>query len=162
MKRIILSLLLASAAPLCLQAQQVYTQIKQKATQTASDPQADDAVRQISRFKVNALDYMAMKMKEQMPDSAATLLDRQALAMSNFVSLYVQTLLDIRSQPQAYQLKVMRLFIDASLSNPLFNDHDTDLVHSYVASENSLTRFSIDTDWPRAYIAVSTTLKKGF
>ncbi|MBR1934387.1 MAG: hypothetical protein IJ841_11990 [Prevotella sp.] len=160
MKRLLLLLLLVAGTTGGAYAQEVYTQIRQKAVVQRDDQFGSDVVRQIGHFKVNALDYMAMKMKEQMPDSTASFLDKQALAMNSYVSLYVQTLIEMKAQPANYQVKVMKLFIDASVSNPLFNDRDQELVMGYVADGNSLTRFSLDTDWQRALLAVDSELKK--
>ena len=160
MKRLLLLLLLVAGTMGGAYAQEVYTQIRQKAVAQRDDQFGSDVVRQIGHFKVNALDYMARKMKEQMPDSTASFLDKQALAMNNYVSLYVQTLIEMKAQPANYQVKVMKLFIDASVSNPLFNDRDQELVMGYVADGNSLTRFSLDTDWQRALLAVNSELKK--
>lgn len=160
MKRLSFILLLAFSTFFCANAQQVYTQIRQKASASVSDAAAAPVVRQFSRFKLDALDYLGMKMKEKMPDSTVVYLDKQALALNQFMSLYTQTLLDSRTEPVAYQVKLIKLFIDASVSNPLFNDTDKELVHSYVADADSPTRFSLDTDWQRAYIAVLMQLKK--
>lgn len=160
MKRLFLSLLLTVSTMTCMQAQQVYNEIRQKAANTVSDPQTNDVVRQISRFKVNTLDYMAMKMREQMPDSSVTFLDRQALALNNYISLYMQTLVELRDQPQKYQAKIMRQFIDATITYPLFNDRDEDVIYAYIADESCITRFSINTDWCKAYATISMTLKK--
>jgi hypothetical protein len=80
--------------------------------------------------------------------------------MNNFMTLYLQTLLKSRNEPAAYQVKLIKLFMDASYSNPLFHDDDAELVLSYFSDGNSVTRFSLDTDWRIAFIAVATELKK--
>lgn len=150
-----LSLLTLSAT-----AQDVYNQIKEKAQTVAADPAANPVVRQLSRFKVDELGYLAMKMKECMPDSSVTFLDHQAYAMNTFLSLYLSTVLKASTQPQAFQLKVLQLFMDASYSNPLFNDPDREVTLSYFSRSDSLTRFSLDTDWRRAIAAAMAELKK--
>ena len=58
------------------------------------------------------------------------------------------------------QIKVIKQFMDVSLSNPLFNDSDTEMVHAYVNDGNSLTRFSLDTDWRRASAAIYNLREK--
>ena len=160
MKKIILTLMLLVAMATTASAQQVYNELRQKAQEAVSNPATNGMLRQFNQFKLDALNYMGIKMREQMPDSTVSFLDRQAFALNNFLSLYMQTLLDNRQQPAAYQVKLMKIFIDASVSNPLFNDPDKELVHSYFADGNSLTRFSIDTDWRRAIIAADHELKK--
>ena len=90
MKRLSFILLLAFSTFFCANAQQVYTQIRQKASASVSDAAAAPVVRQFSRFKLDALDYLGMKMKEKMPDSTVVYLDKQALALNQFMSLYTQ------------------------------------------------------------------------
>ena len=158
-RRLILFMLLLTLSA-TMQAQQVYLELRQKAQKNIENPQTTDMLRQFSQFKLDALDYMAMKMREQMPDSAASYLDRQAFALHNFMNLYMQALLDNRNQPAAFQVKIIKLFMDASYSNPLFNDPDKELVLSYYSEGKSLTRFSLDTDWQRAVLAANSQLKK--
>ena len=160
MNRFLLGLFMAFAITMSANAQQVFTEIRNKAQATVSDPNTAVMVRQINQFKVDALNYMAMKMREVMPDSSATYLDRQAYAMHTFLTLYMKTMLAQRTAPQKIQIEHMKLFIDASISNPLFRDNDHDLVLAYYAESDCITRFSLDTDWQRAYIAVATEMKK--
>ena len=157
MKKILIALLLACTTNMF--GQQVYTEIKEKAQAVVNDANANPLLKQISRFKIDALDYMAMKMREQMPDSTANYLDRQAFAMNNFVSYYIQKLIENRTQPNAFQVKIIEAFMDASFSNPLFNDPDKELTLAYFSDGNSLTRFSLDTDWRRAVLAAKELVR---
>jgi len=160
MKKILLFFAMLTYCTMSMNAQEVYNSIKSKATETVNNPLVNPIVKQINQFKLDALDYMVIKMKEQMPDSTVTFLDKEALAMNNFITLYTQSILDNRSQPGAYQVKIIKLFMDASYSNPLFKDSDTELVLVYYNNGESLTRFSLDTDWRLAYIAAATEIKK--
>jgi len=160
MKKIITLILLLATLTTTASAQKVYNELLQKAKATVSDPKTNDMNRQICQFKVDALDYMLLKMREQMPDSTVYFLDRQAYALNSFMSLYMQQLLNNRNQPAAYQVKIIKLFMDASYSNPLFFDSDKELTLAYFADGKNLTRFSLDTDWRRALIAVDSELKK--
>ena len=117
-------------------------------------------VRQFSMFKLEALNYLAIKMKEEFPDSTAELLDKEALSLNIFITNYTRSLIDSRTMPANYQKKVIRAYMDASYSNPLFNDSDTDMVLAYFNDANSLTRFSLDTDWRRAVLAAKAALSK--
>ena len=49
--------------------------------------------------------------------------------------------------------------MDASFSNPLFNDPDKELTLAYFSDGNSLTRFSLDTDWRRAVLAAKELVR---
>ena len=161
MKKTLLSaLLLLSLATAEANAQQVYMEIREKAQQQAADPNSASVVKEINSFKVDALNYLAMKMKEEMPDSSAFYLDRQAYALHQFLGLYMRTMLSHQADPQKIQVDYIKLFMDASYSNPLFNDTDKDLVLAYFANGKSITRFSLDTDWSKAHLAASVELKK--
>lgn len=160
MRRTLFSFLMLCLFSTGMNAQDVYQAIRTKALAGVSDPNANEMLKRFNQFKVDALDYMAIKMKEQMPDSSATFLDKEAYAMNNFMTLYMRTILDNSTQPAAYQVKLIKLFMDASYSNPLFNDTDKELVLTYYNDGNSLTRFSLDTDWRLAFIAAATEMKK--
>ena len=159
MKRIIGILVLL----LTLQAaysQAVYNEILSIAKSTAADKSTNELVRQVAQFKVDALDYLLIKMREQMPDSTATFLDKQAYALHNFISYYLNSIVESSQMPANYQIKVVRLFMDASYSNPLFNDPEHELTLSYYARTDCFTRFSLDTDWRRANVAVMHEMQK--
>ncbi len=158
MKKLILLALLAIATT--AQGQEAYNELRQKAKTTISNPNANAIVKQISQFKLDALNYMAMKMREVMPDSSATFLDKQAIAMDNFVNFYIEKLIESTKQPNVEQVKMIKMFMDASYSNPLFEDKDTELVLSYYNSADSMTRFSLDTDWRKAVAAIAYLYNK--
>ena len=153
MKKLILFALLAIATT--AQGQEAYNELRQKAKETVNNPKANSAVKQISQFKLDALNYMAIKMREVMPDSSVTVLDKQAIAMENFVNFYVEKLIESTTKPNVQQVKMIKMFMDASYSNPLFDDKDTELVLSYYNSADSMTRFSLDTDWRKAVAALA-------
>ena len=157
MKKVILLALLAIATS--MQAQEAYNELRQKAKTTIADPKTNAVVKQISQFKLDALNYMAIKMQEVMPDSSVTFLDKQAIAMDNFVNFYVERLIESTKKPNVQQVKMIKMFMDASYSNPLFNDKDTELVLSYYNSAQSMTRFSLDTDWRKAVAAIAYLYK---
>ena len=158
MKKLILLALLAIATT--AQGQEAYNELRQKAKTTISNPNANAVVKQISQFKLDALNYVAMKMREVMPDSSATFLDKQAIAMDNFVNFYIEKLIESTKQPNVEQVKMIKMFMDASYSNPLFEDKDTELVLSYYNSADSMTRFSLDTDWRKAVAAIAYLYNK--
>ena len=152
MKKLIFALL---AIATTAQGQEAYNELRQKAKTTVNDPKTNSVVKKISQFKLDALNYMAIKMREEMPDSSATFLDKQAIAMDNFVNFYVEKLIESTKKPNVEQVKMIKMFMDASYSNPLFNDKDTELVLSYYNSADSMTRFSLDTDWRKAAAALA-------
>ena len=160
MKKTLLVIILILSAATTVSAQEIYAEIRRNAQSKISDPSADLLVRKFSMFKLEALNYMAIKMREQMPDSTAELLDKEALSLTLFLNIYTQELVKCSKQPPAYQVKVIQAFMDASYSNPLFRDSDKELVHAYFNDGNSLTRFSLDTDWRRAVLAAKEAMRK--
>ncbi|UKK49408.1 hypothetical protein L6475_05580 [Prevotella sp. E9-3] len=160
MKALIISIIFSCIASLSLNAQEVYNTIHTKAKETVENPNTASVLRDFNQFKVDALDYLLIKMREQMPDSTVSFLDKQALALNNFMNLYTSNILQLRNEPKVYMIEVVKIFMDASYSNPLFNDADKDLVMTYYSNGDSMTRFSLDTDWQRAYVAASFELKK--
>ena len=153
MKKLIILLLLAVSTS--IHAQQVYNELRQKAQTTANDQNANPLVRQISQFKLDALNYMVIKMREEMPDSSVNFLDKQAMAMDNFINFYIEKLIESMQEPDAAQVKMIKMFMDISYSNPLFHDKDTELTLAYYNRAECLTRFSLDTDWRRAVAALA-------
>ena len=160
MKKLFLAIMMACTFTMQSNAQEIYTEIKKMAQEVVDDPQTNPLIKQMNTFKLTALNYMGMKMRETMPDSTAEFLDKEALALYDFMTVYMQTLVESSQQPAAYQTKIIELFMDASYSNPLFNDTDRDYVLQYFIKGDCLTRFSLDTDWLRALKAVDTELKK--
>lgn len=160
MKKALLATTLLLATTISGNAQEVYSQIKQRAQEVLDNTSSNIVMKKISKFKVDELDYMAMKMQEVMPDSSVTFLDQQAFAMNSFMNLYVSTILKANTQPETFQIKLIKLFMDATYSNPLFNDEDKEVTLSYFSRGDSLTRFSLDTDWRRAIAAVMKELEK--
>lgn len=160
MKNIIITFFFTAISCLNLNAQEVYNSIRSKALDTVNNPSTQDILKKIDMFQVDALDYLLLKMREEMPDSSTLYLDKQAYALSNFMNLYIRTIIEMQHEPKARTVQVVKLFMDASYSNPLFNDSDKELVYTYFNNQESLTRFSLDTDWQRAFIAASVELKR--
>lgn len=141
-------------------AQEIYYEIKHKAQANVSDPSTNALIKQFSLFKIEALNYLAIKMKEEMPDSSALLLDKEALALNTFLTIYTNALVENSQMPPAHQKKVISAFMDASYENPLFNDPDKELVLAFFRNGESLTRFSLDTDWRRAVLAAQEAMRR--
>ncbi|UKK49846.1 hypothetical protein L6472_07205 [Prevotella sp. E13-17] len=160
MRKIILISSLFFTINISMSAQAVYTEIRKIAQKHIEDTNSQQIIKDINRFELDALNYMGMKMKEVMPDAPASVLDDQAYALYQFINLYCRTLIDIKKQSKAQQIKIINLFMDISYSNPFFKDPEKNIVLYYFSNEESLTRFSLDTDWQRAYVAASTELKK--
>lgn len=141
------------------QAQEVYNELRQKNKAIVENAEVNELVRKISQFKFDALNYLAIKMQEEMPDSTVDFLDRQAYAMNAYVNFYVEKLVQLNNMPQSLQVEMTKMFMDTSYSNPLFKDKDKEMVLSYYNNAECLTRFSLDTDWPRALAAITKQME---
>ena len=148
MKKIFLTALMLCGLSLTAPAQEVYQEILRLSRKVAADKNKSLDARKVATFKVDELKYMAMKTKEQMPDSSVRVLDVQAYAMYDFVNLFMRRLTEARKK--ADKEKVMTRFREASINNSRFNDMDKELVLSYYDNPNYLTQFSLDTDWVKA------------
>lgn len=160
MRKLLFSLILSCLSCMTMNAQEVYNSIYEKAKESFENPSSSGIIKELNRFKLDALDYMLLKMREQMPDSSALFLDKEAYALHDFIGLYAKSLLEVRNQTKVFAVEIIKIFMDASYSNPLFDDKDLELAHTYYVDKNSMTRFSLDTDWRRAYLAASVQLKK--
>lgn len=140
--------------------QEVFNSIMAKAKYNIDSQLDDGIIKQINLFKIDALNYLLTKMREQMPDSTTCFLDQQAYCMNIFVDKYLQMLVRTMDKEKGEQVKNIKLFMDASYSNPLFNDEDVVLVHSYYSNPSCITRFSLDTDWRKAKLAIDNSALK--
>lgn len=142
------------------QAQDVYNELRKANKAVVENPANHTLTRHISQFKLDALDYLAIKMQEDMPDSTVYFLDRQALAMNQYVTLYLQKLVEYNEMPQALQTEMTKMFMETTRDNPLFKDKDKEMAFNYYNSGESLIRFSLDTDWEKAYAVIQKKMAK--
>lgn len=145
MKKFLFMALLLCMTSLSANSQDVYKEILRLSNKNVKDPSKSTQVKKINLFKVDALNYMAMKTKEVMPDSTVTILDYQAFALYEFVNLYMSKIGKIDKKKE--KEKILNIFKIASINNPRFFDMDKSLVLSYYNNDNYLTQFSLDTDW---------------
>ena len=157
MKKILLVCMLTLS--MSMQAQEVFNELRQKNKAIVENQQNNEVIRQISQFKLDALNYLVIKMQEEMPDSSAYYLDVQAYSMNAYVTLYIKKLVDLSKMPQALQEEMTRLFMETTRENPLFKDKDKDLVLSYYRRGECITRFSLDTDWEKALEIISKIME---
>ena len=158
MKKILLVLMLFVG--MTVQAQEVFNELRQKNKTVVENPQSSAIARGISQFKLDALNYLAIKMQEEMPDSSVYFLDNQAISMNEYVTYYIQKLVQYNEMPKALQEEMTKMFMEASRSNPLFKDKDKEMVLSYYNNGESLIRFSLDTDWENALAYIKKKMAK--
>lgn len=152
MKKIILTMALFAITTMTVQAQAVYKEILRMSKEVANDEKKDTELRKIAQFKVDELSYMAIKTRELMPDSSAAVLDHQALAMYEFINMYMDKLAIAKKKEKKELVKYY--FKQASTNNPRFQDTDLELTQAYYNNDGYLTQFSLDTDWQKALLEV--------
>ncbi len=157
MKKILLVCLLTIS--MNMQAQEVFQELRQKNRAIVENPQSNELVRQIGQFKLDALNYLIIKMQEEMPDSSAYYLDVQAYSMDQYVQFYIKKLVELNKMPQSLQEQMTKIFMDTSRQFPLFKDKDQEMVLSYYNRGECLTRFSLDTDWEKALEAIEKKME---
>lgn len=157
MKKLLLTLAIALCTQLTAGAQEVYKEILKLSEAVANDKQKDIEARKIATFKVDELNYMAMKTRELMPDSTLSVLNYQAYAMYEYVNLCVKKLAEAKKKKEKETM--LEIFRTASIQNPRFHDMDLDLVESYYRRKDYITQFSLDTDWINALAQVRQELR---
>lgn len=158
MKKLLIVLSLVAISTISVQAQDVYKEILNISEKVANDKTKDTETRKIATFKVDELKYMAMKVRELMPDSTVTIIDQQAYAMYDFINLYTKKLGEAKNKKN--KETILDIFKTASIQNPWFNDMDLDLVESYIRNDGYITSFSLDTNWLKAIEQARTELRK--
>lgn len=159
MKRFLIILLLALTGFSGIRAQEVYNMVLDNATRIVNSPTSNFSQTQIAQFKRTALIYMKSKAFELADSIPSDFLDTQAYYMSEFVTLFFNELIKTKKLSEDKRKERIMLFMDASVSCPMFKDPDEETTLSFITSGGELTPFSLDTDWIRAYNLVQSQLK---
>lgn len=151
--------------PTSINAQQVFNEIYNSANTTLSNQKEDMGVRKIAKFKVEALTYMNTKYLEVVLDTTAHIpynpiarRDSMAYYLYDYVNLFLKEY--NRAPKQRDKDKVMKIFRETSINNPLFNDPNREYVLFFFNRDDLLTQFSLDTNWVTACTEVRKKLKE--
>lgn len=158
MKRHLLLLLLPLLSA-HLNAQEVYNFVLENATRVVNTPTSGFTQTKIAQFKRTALLYLRKKAFETQEQVTEQFLNEQAYYLSEFLALFFGEILKDNHLPDEQRRHKILLFMEASLSNPLFNDPDLETARSYIEEGTELTPFSLDTDWIKAYDAMKAQLQ---
>lgn len=140
-------------------AQEIYKIVYQNAEQIINDPNSGITKTKIAQFKVSQLTYLYQKAFETMPEVTDRFLDVQAYYLTEFMALYQAELVKSSKETPEERAKKVMIFLDATVSNPLFNDTDEETIYAYIKEGTELTPFSLDTDWQKALAAVKAQIK---
>lgn len=173
MRKIIMSLLLMLTLSAGASAQEVrqrvFQQIHDKAFAVANDSKKAMSVRKLAIFRVDAVNYLSSKTLSALTDTTRHLtpedvaelnnqLDSMAYFMYDYENLFNKEYSRARTDKQ--KQRIIKIFRDVSINNPLYNDPDRQFVLSYYNREDFLTQFSLDTNWIKAVAEVKERLKK--
>ena len=139
-------------------AQEIYKTVYKNAEQIVNDPNSGVTKARIAQFKVSQLTYLYQKAFETMPEVTDRFLDVQAYYLTEFMSLYQAELVKSSKETPEERAKKVMIFLDATVSNPLFGDTDEETIYAYIKEGTELTPFSLDTDWQKALAAVKAQL----
>ncbi len=141
-------------------AQDVYNIVLDNATRIVNSPTSSFTQTQIAQFKRTALIYMKKKAFEETDSVPSAFLDTQAYYLSEFITLFFDEILKSKKMNEDKRKEKIMLFMDASVSNPMFDDKDQETTMSYINEGGELTPFCLNTDWQKAYAAAKSQTKK--
>lgn len=169
MKKFIITLVLACIMSAGTKAQAVFKEIYDSSNKVLYDTREDVEVRKIALFKIDALTYINTRIMAEINDTTTNLTDEQMAKMiirrdslAYFLYDYIDTFTKeySRARKDKDRSRVMKIFRDASINNPLYNDSDKQFVLAYYNREDFVTQFSLDTDWIKAYADVRRKLSQ--
>ena len=160
MRSIIIIATLTFTMSMGAKAQKVFQEIFNSSNKTLYDAREDVEIRKIALFKVDALTYINTQILAEINDSTKKLTDEQIaekITRRDSLAYFLYDYIDVftkeysRYNKEKDRNRVMKIFRDASINNPLYNDADKQFVLAYSNREDFLTQFSLDTDWIKAY-----------
>ena len=130
--------------------QEVYKNIFKGAEKVLNDPNSNQFIVDVCNFEVMALKYLKTQAFKQGDEVQTEFLDTQAEYMTKYINSFFSNLAQLREQPKE-QKKMIYNYMKTSLRNPLFNDSDEETTECFVNDSTSYTRFSLNTNWEKAY-----------
>ncbi len=161
MKKIIVALCLFSFFGLEMKAQDVFKMYLKDAKEVVNNPKSNLILAKIAQFKCSALEYINEQAFKDKEEVEASFLDNQAYYLNEFINSFIKDVLVNPSLSSKAKKEGILTYMDASVSNPLFNDADKEVVNAYIDdSKNQYTPFCLDTNWIKAYAAIKSLKKK--
>ena len=163
MKKLIFTTLMAACCFAQVQAQELFKTVYEGALKVVNSADSDDEQVEIRHFIVTDLNYITMQCQQRgLHKDDFLFYDTQAVNLKCFIDDFFFNINKARSISQAKRLEVLRIYQEASLQNPLFRDSNHTSTHCYVNDKKSLTPFSLDTDWDKAYEQATKNVKALF
>lgn len=169
MKKTIIAVILACLVTTTAKAQEVFKEIYDSSNKVLFDAREDVEIRKIALFKVDALTYINTQIMAEINDTTRNMDDKEmarliirrdslAYFLYDYVNLFTKEY--SRANKDKGRDKILKIFRDASINNPLCNDPDKQFVLAYYNREDFLTQFSLDTDWIKACADARRRLKE--
>lgn len=159
MKQLLLLLTVIALPFAQLRAQEVFNYVLDNATRTVNSPTSGYSQTRIAQFKRTTLIYIHKKAFENNTQVSTQFLNTQAFYLSEFITLFFNEILKDKKLGEDLRKSKIKLFMDASVSNPLFKDDDQETTMAYILEGNEITPFCINTDWQKAFLAAEHLLK---
>lgn len=160
MKKYLFIFLLSAFVNVSASAQEVFNLVLENATRIINTPGTNFTQTRIAQFKQTSLLYIRRKAFELSKDVPADFLNTQAYYLSEFITLFFNEMVKNNKLPEDKRKEQIFMFMDASITHPLFHDPDEETTLSYIKEGTELTPFSLDTDWEQAYRFALEKLKE--
>lgn len=158
-RRTIMALGIALSCLCQANAQSLYKTVYDKATAVVNNPKSSEEATQVSQFEVTALNYISSQVQRRGLEKDSFFFDSQAVNLASFVTDFQYNLVKARAISTSKRLEVIKIYRDATMSNPLFNDTDKERAYCYINDTQTYTPFSLDTDWEKAYDQATAKVK---
>jgi len=149
MKKIFITALLLSAT-WQVNSQEIYKGIFSNAEKVVNNPKSNAFLVDVCNFEMMALKYMKQQAFKESQEVSTDFLDTQADYMTKFVNSFFKRMAELRESPSD-QKKMIYKYMRTSLRTPLFNDSDEETTECFSSDSTSVIRFSLNTDWKKAY-----------
>lgn len=157
MRNLFVALLLVFSIFTTASAQNVYKEVKKISQQAYLDDTKSELERAVARFRIDALEYMAVMSAQYARDSTTLNLDKQSYALYEFTYIYYNTVKKLTSKLSIDNLR--KTFKVVSLESPRFNDDDVAVALKYINNKQNMTPFCLNTNWEKA---VAKLKEKGY
>lgn len=143
-------------------AQDLYQKVYDNAIAIVNNAKSPDEQIQINQFKVTALNYMSSQVKKSGIEQDSYFYDSQAVNMVSFITDFESYVMKARTMSTSKRLQVIEIYRNASFQNPMFNDPNKEITHCFVNDKSTLTPFSLDTNWEKAYEEATNKMRNFF
>ncbi len=143
--------LLLALVPLGAQAQEIFNRMLDTQKTLLSDPGVDPLLRQVAQYKHDALEYMCVKLIKRDGQAQADMLNRQAVALSEFLTRYLVEVGSSWDKRNAARQEIVKTYWNAARRNPLIKSNvNLEENEKYLNDPESLLPFPLNTDWQKA------------